>query len=1096
MIVVLDATRDLLARLDPLSYRDRTAQLATWARAATDREAVCADLREQGEYQRGLALLASMVAGDRAGIEAATHDPVPGLRSAALRAALRAGLLAGRVGDLSADERRRLYRTLRRLHRPAVADAIVGEVRELRGDAEAAAVLPACGSATVRALLPALEHLVRPEALARRHPDVYLDRIAERLDAAEPEDRREIWDGHGPAILECDPVRVLPLLERYAPADRLPGGLTAYGKLAAHSPERVARLIAAPGRAAALAGRMLPPAVVRRLTGLPTELLVPLFRLVRSEAGPFAALLHAFAPARRGELYDATLADVDVTAFVPGAAVLEELPAAVRHREAARVLALPKILEREASVREWSAFLPWPEAVAALEGALRAGDAEVRASAYRRLVEAARRTRDRRVVAEVVSRLERLRNEQDPVRAAALNALTGVAPLLTDALAPALTAIVTDVVEARDASAATSGALAELAAATLQQHIASPALTDWALSTIDLIGSASRTPLLRRFDGVLRRGQEAVVVERLSDWVTAAMARGWYGPLFALTYSLGKRAWLVPPLQELLRSAIGPRTLERVARAAVELWLDDPRARSSRVAAVLAVDASTVVVPVVWRTVAASRTDLLDEVLRRPPRGRLIEAGVRWVPGPAVRAGRWLPRQQAAFVARQEVLISDQAAPVWVRAAALQAAARVGSAGRSVVLRHVGSSEVVIAEAALAALPWTDRPDEALSVLLEFADGDRARVALYAAGRAVRFVEPSRLPALLGGVLLGPARVTSRKAAARLLAAYGPPAALDTLREAYGTAHRDVRAAIVAGARLRLDREASWTILARAGRGSREEQQAVLAAGPRLVPEQHRPRYAALIAAAGRSPDREVRRAAMAQLPLWARWAPGAATLIEERLADLGERLSPMVAAQLLGALLQVPDAGPAGGTVAGLLVRLADRDAADDRPDDPVADRPARRRVGVLLAGAVILMRSPSRSRGRAAVADAIRRLAARPAFTAVAVPALVGLGRLDDLDEIADLCAGRPALAVAAAGRVGARLRELPEVVGGTLLPGLVRRLAGRGDLAGGLFAVALVRPGATFEWAAPWRDLLVALRAHPDTDVREEAYAIDMS
>jgi hypothetical protein len=83
-----------------------------------------------------------------------------------------------------------------------------------------------------------------------------------------------------------------------------------------------------------------------------------------------------------------------------------------------------------------------------------------------------------------------------------------------------------------------------------------------------------------------------------------------------------------------------------------------------------------------------------------------------------------------------------------------------------------------------------------------------------------------------------------------------------------------------------------------------------------------------------------------------------------------------------------------------------------------------------------------------------------------------------------------------VATADRVAARLRELPELVDVDRLHGVVRRLAGRGDLAGGLFAVALVRPGATFEWSAPWRDLLVSLRAHPDADVREEAYAIDMS
>ena len=1095
MIAVLEATRELLSVLDPLTHRDRMARLAGWARQAADRAAVCADLRGQGGYERHLALVASIVTGDRAGIEAGATDPLPAIRVAALGAALRAGLLTGRVRDLSADERRRLYRALRRLRRPEVADGLIAEVREHRGDAEAAMVLPACGPATVRALLPDLEHLVSPEALGRRHPALLLDRAAERLAAAPAEDRPAIWHEIGHAVLEGDPDRVLDLLERYAPEDRLPGGLTAYGILAARDPERVLRLLTAPDRAASLRSRLLPPALLRRLAVLPTERLVPLARLVRDHPVALAALLDALPPARRGDLYDAALADVDTAARVPAPVVVEVLPAAIRHREAARVLGLPAIREREAHVHQWSAFLPWPEAVAALEPALRSGDAEVRASAYRLLIMAARRTRDRQVVAEVVHRLDRLRNEQDPVRSAALIALAGVAPLLTAETEPALTRIVTDAVEARDASAATMRALADLAAAALQQHVGEPALRDWALLTIDLIGSASLVPTLRRFDSVLRRGQETMVVDRLRGWVEASMERGWYGPLFALTHSLGRRAWRVPGLQDLLRRAVGPHTTAWVARSAVELWLDDPRARGERVAEVLAVDPTTVTIPVVWRTVSARRTDLIDPVLARRPRGRLIEAGIRWVPGPPVRADRWLPRQQAAYVALQTLVIDDPEAPVWGRAAAIRSAAAVGGPGRELVRRYLAAAEVVIAEAALGALAWTDRPDEALSELLEHANDDRARVALYAAGRAARFVEPSRLPALLGGVLLGDAKITSKKAVARLLAEFGPPAVLGTLLEAYESpdTHRDVRAAIVAAARLRLDLEPSWTILEQAGRGSREERRAVLQAGPGLVPEHHRARYGALIADACHSAEREIRRAALAGLPQWARWLDGGARLIEERLADLGDSLGDVFAAQLLGALHRIDPAGDGFGDV---LMRLADRDAADTRPDDTLADRPARRRIRVLADGAAVRARGLLRSADRSPLIGPVRRLAERPAFRAIAAVTLVGLGRLDNLDEIADLCAGRPALAVRAAERIGPRVRELPDLIDPAHLRGVIRRLGGRGDLAGGLFAVALVRPGASFGWGEPWRELLVALRGHPDADVREEAYAIDMS
>ncbi|MCZ0990976.1 hypothetical protein O1M54_45130 [Streptomyces diastatochromogenes] len=59
--------------------------------------------------------------------------------------------------------------------------------------------------------------------------------------------------------------------------------------------------------------------------------------------------------------------------------------------------------------------------------------------------------------------------------------------------------------------------------------------------------------------------------------------------------------------------------------------------------------------------------------------------------------------------------------------------------GRALAMRFKDDGETVVAEGALAALPWTDRPRQALPVLLEQAGGDRARVAVYAAERAARF---------------------------------------------------------------------------------------------------------------------------------------------------------------------------------------------------------------------------------------------------------------------------------------------------------------------------------------------------------------------
>jgi hypothetical protein len=1087
---VLEATRDLLASLEPLTHRGRMNRLAAWARVAPDRVQVCADLRGQGPYERKLALVAAMAVADADGVAAAEHDPQPSIRAAALTAALRAGFPIGDHADRPAAERHRVYRTLRRESLPATADALIGAVRAEFGDEEAAALLPGCGADTVRALLPELEHALSPGRLVRRHPAVVLDRIRERLAAAPVERRDRIWAEAAGAVLRCDPAQALDLLERYAPEGTLPGPLLAYGVLAGYDTGRVVRLLTAPGRTAWLRRIVLPRALLRRLATLPVGDLAPLAARCRDNDRALAALLRAVAPHRRGELYDLAMAGVDRTAQAPAAVIMEVLSSGARIREATRMLGRAEVRERESTVLQWTAYLAWPEASAGLETALRSGDAGVRATVYALMVDAARRSRDPRVVTEVIGRLDRLRNEQDPVRAAALTALSRVAPLLAVDTAAGLTRLTTDAVEARDSSAATMRALSGLAADVLRHHVAVPELREWALLTIDLVTSGSQAPTLRRFDSLLRRGDETAVFERLRGWVEAGIARGRYGPLFALTRALGRRARDVPELQDLLRRAIGPDTLPAVARTAIGWWLDDPRTRAGRVAEVLAADASAVTIDLVWRTVCRSRADLLDQVLDHVPRGRFVEARTRWVPGEAHHAEHWLPRQQARFVALQELVAADTGQTVWQRAAAVRSAAVVPGAGRALALRHVDAAEVPIAEAALGALAWTDRPAEALPVLLGHAGGDRARVALYAAGRAVQHVPPSALPEVLGPVLAGPARITSRKEAARLLARYGPPHMMAMLLDAYThpAAHRDVRAAIVAAARQRLWADASWIILETALGGSREERQAVLGARAHAVPERSRGRYGALIVGACRSADREVRRAAFGQLHEWAPWLADLTALVVDRITDLGETTGLAEAIELLRA---------GGDEVFGAaLTRLVDRDADDDLPGGPDADRPARRRAELLAQAASIRSGARPSDADRTHFLDRARWLADRPGFGASALRLLIDLGRGDNLDEVADRCAGRPVLAVRAAGHLAELLPDLGGWTDAGVLAGTVGRLTGRGDLAGGLLALSLIGLGDDFGWNSPWRDLLHELRRHPEPEVRAEALAVDMA
>ncbi|WP_433124792.1 hypothetical protein ACQPWW_20580 [Micromonospora sp. CA-240977] len=1114
------STQRLLDDLDVLSYPER---MATFARRTRDLSTtgelpvVLSDLRAGTTYHRFLAVTASQIVGDHAAVRLALDDPDRAIRAVAVKAGLRTGWLAGAdllalVLDAPADLRGLVYRSLRHLRRSAIADGLVDGVWERFGAAETAALLPACGPDTVRRLLPAVAHTVPGWVpLARRHGEVLLEHAEAVLPGLGPRERAHWWKSHSRGVLVAgrdQPHRALTLLDSYAPTDYLPGDLTAYGPLAAASPHRVVALLTAPTRAGWVPYQSMPPALLRRLGRLPDAELVPLGRRVRGHNDSLERLLAAVAPARRGALYDAVHAEVETAADIPGLSLMDVLPRAWQRREARRVLALDRVRHDAAAVRSWSSFLPWPEALAALGPALGAADAQDRAVAYELLLAAARRSGDPVAVAEAVARLGRLRNEQDPVRAAALTALAGLSRSLRADSVEVLTQLTVDATTTRDASSRTLAALGGLAVAVLAQHHDDPALLGWALHTLDRLFGGHRLPPLPRLDETLRHGQEEVVFARLRQWIEAGMARGLCTELFAVTRALGRRAWRLPPLHELLRRAGTPGTVSVVVREAVELWLADPTTRAQRVEQVLARDLSTITFPTVWRTVSTRRTDLLDRVLLGPPpSGAFLTAGTRWIPGPAEHAERWLPRQQQAYVRLLAQVTADAGTPRHGRTAAIRAAAPIPGTGRDVVLRYTGSADVTLAEAALGALPWTDQPAEALPLLLAHADDDRARVALYAAGRAARFIRPSDLLTPLSRVALGRGKVTSRKAALRLLGRFGPPAAMPVLLTAWQQPdqHRDVRVAIVAAARQRLSAAESWVILEAAATGGREAALAALATQPEEIAGPYRPRYGTLVARACASPDRDVTRSAWPRMARWLPWAPEVSDLVTAALTDLSADSAWPSVYPMIEALLDHPDR-PERDVLAAALRTLVGSDDADPDDGGPHADRPARRRISAIVDHAGHWAWSAESHRDRAPARAAARQLGQHPPYVAAAATLLTALLRLSgttaeqltaDVVEIAELVEGRPALAARLADLLSQRTARWSTVAPDPdLVFATARTLAARGEATTGLFAVALVHEGRARGWAEPWRDLLRSLREHPVADVRDGALDICMA
>lgn len=1131
----------LLRALEPLPFPARLALTARTAyrlageadttdAAGADADAgqlaaLLADWDARGPYERRLAALAALAGRDVAFLAERLTDPDPVVAGYALRAARALPVpdeaLEAAYADAPAARRQRLAGVLASGARPALAERLVVRLRDTWGDAEAARLLPGCSTSFVAGQLPALAHaVVGWTRLVRRHPDPVLDHAETALaERGSGQQREDWWRAHATTVAALAPLRperVLALLERYGP-DSLPHALNrGLGPLVEADAERVIGWIISPDRAEQRYEPAPPPGVLRRLVRAEPASLPALGRHWARRDAPFTALVKAMAPGRRPAFIDAVIAEG--TRSDPALGVLGLLPRERRWAEVRRATA-------EFTGESWSlwddldtlAHGPFDEARAQLLAAVRRPDGDDRATAWPILVACVARDGARPAVTELLALLGGLRNEQDPVRGAALSALAAAHPRILRAEdAAALDRIAADALAARDSSRGSRTALRTLAERVLVEHAAEgePALRDWALRVLERIAGRVGVPEFGALDRVLRRGQERQVFDALRPWLDAAAGRADFRLLLGLADALGRRAQLLPELQDLLATAL-ERGDDDTFEAAAMLWLAAPATRAERVATIVAREPSAIVLAPLRRAVSLRRTDLLDVLLAdTPPYGRFLVRGARRPLPDLGDSDRWLPRQQRAAARLAGQAAADASLPLDVRAAAIRTAAPIAVSGRELAMRHKDDPDVVVAEAALAALPWTDRPQDALPVLLEEAGGDRARVAVHAAARAARFTAPSELALRLGTLLGGErsAKVTSRKEAARLAARLLPPRqAVTLLARAFHAPdhHPDVRAAVVRALPPLLGVPEAWSLLDDAARTDAEPVlDALLQVTPWELAEGQRRGYATVVGAAYdaclTSSDGFAGLGMLRSFGVWCRYAPALADRLVRTVCDLGSRKHWQYAAWTLRELAVSGLPHPVGGVAPGSALHgaVAELLAAAHEPEGGCGARedrdvPALQRLRTLVSRGAEHgpWQRPDFLEGLAAQLASEPLLAAERAdlLCRLVDPSAEPAALLARLLDLADALEGAGvSVAAQTAGRLlaGRVHRALPRHTESMLAT--ADRLAGDGGTVTGLLAAGLVAEwGTGLGWPEEWRALLRVLRRHPDPDVRHQAY-----
>jgi hypothetical protein len=832
-----------------------------------------------------------------------------------------------------------LLSIMRTNNRSSVARAIIETGQQT--DRGVAKLLSASDEQYVRLLLPQVSHAINSwSALAREHPDVVVDLIRHELAATPPSQQRSAimrWSSSFSALSKTRPTELLSIFTSVA--DDSGFALLAFlPHLIRVAPAETARYIGGLPNVHWVIHSQPIRRCLRLLRNQPTSstderpILQTIARRLADKQASLALFLKAMPPSEREALLAHAFGERSIETLEFDDALLEALPASLRAVHARRMLSLRSV----AASPEWAlrvtSFLPFDEAWPTLESASKRSDADQRGNGYARLIFCAAISQDPESVSQMLQHLTRLKNDQDPVRMTAINMLARMpATKYRDSDAGAIESIADSIIDARDTSYSTRSSLQHILLRILTVAAPNPTSALFASTLRSLVRLAGRDgnlslPLLERH---LRTEHVVPFVNALMPLAKSRAQKDQELLTLSIARSLGRLAWGHADLQKLLAS-IAVDGAPNAARSAVDLYLADPRTRGDRAQRLVAKDQSYLLISSVSLAANKDRQHLLTALVEgKSLRGRFAsKREVATVPLFRGSFHRWAPKHIVPYGELVTRLVTTPATSAWERASAFATLSLLPEVGRTHITAELArnSTDVASTEAAIAALANTDRPQLAVPTLLTYANSDRARVAIYAIGRAVRRSLPGEVDKSLRTLPNDQsAKITSRKEAIRLLAELQTTGADATLAalNAQPQLHKDLRIALMWAAMVKAD--TSWFLPAvHALRdGSVDEQQALLDLHPFAVPSSRHNDLADAVASLAQSPDVTVRQRAYQSLRDWVRWSPA--------MADLG-----------IAALQNLDE--PLWSTSASFLQQLvADRLVDDDKIEELVTSLMAR---------------------------------------------------------------------------------------------------------------------------------------------------------
>jgi len=877
----------LTEKLDKLDHAVRVqtmAQLGKDHMGSTELNALLSQFWEKDDYYRYLSLFSYAASRQAEKVISALDSQSLIVQSTAISLFYcyqESPLLEQWVLSTTPQTRKLLLQKIRQYKKSNLTERLLDKIVQKFGPQHAMQLLPVCQDATIQHFLQAFGRRIfnwRP--LAHVHPDIVLQYIRNEFAACSTRNRTWLWSGFASALRPLAfrrPEQLVQLINDFTPSDQLPAVVQSqFGILMKRVKDQLFKLLTKKEILAFLKKFGLPTLVTKYFNLFSQSQKQYFIDVFRQQLDKLEPLYEKLPPSQRELYFMTSYRHSDIDNFQWPLGLLAVFPHALRHRLSQSMLKFHQLTLNKNQKLGILACMDIDSVRTELENEAKAAKADDRAKGLSLLIICCGRYR--KGLQTTLQFLQRIKNEQDPVREAAFSGLSRIPPsLFEEQHADLLLQLADYAMDARDTSYATRSSIRTLSLNLIRTFAATPKnrLFRCALAMQGKLAGQTQELTLPPLDNNLPSHCYNEMMQVFEPILKNANRRENHQMTVAIARSFGRKAWDLDTLQRLLESIIDAKP-DYNARQALELWLANPKTRDQRIKKLLQWDRSVIISPLVHKHLHQKRQSWLDPYLcGKPIQGRFLTGKTVYLLPVDSRFVRWLPRQQVAYSSLLESVIKDKKRSQMERTRAIRVLANIPCNSIELFKKYLSSEEVPIQEAALAATAWLDRIGATLPVLLQHMDSDRARIAMYAMLRCARLVPAIELSATLVSILSDEkAKITVQKETIRLLGQFPTDEGMQLIKQlaAKETIHRDVAIAVGHAARSQMDSiEEVWPILLEMTASTNPHVvESLLDQQSHWLSQKTRLRYAGLILTIAQHPISHIRRAAFAKMTgLW-----------------------------------------------------------------------------------------------------------------------------------------------------------------------------------------------------------------------------------